>query len=352
MPRRAEAGAGLFRLLVVKTHDTGFKHRTGPVKGAAARVTGTLFSRSIHLPGFTFTRRAGVAVLASAALLLSAAAWPASLLVLQSDFGSKDAAVASMKGVAVGVSPQLAIYDLTHEIPAFNIWEASLRLAQTAAYWPRGTVFVSVVDPGVGTERKSVVLKTRTGHYFVSPDNGTLTAVAEQLGIEAVRAIDEAVNRRANSEKSYTFHGRDVYAYTGARLAAGVISFAEVGPELPAEVMMIPYQKPRYEKGRVYGNIEILDPQYGNVWTNIDRATFARLQLQPGDRINIRISHAGVVVLQQTLPYFPTFGQVAVGDTLLYLNSQNKVALAINEGNFADTYHISSGASWNIEIVK
>ena len=191
-------------------------------------------------------------------------AWAAGPLVLQSDFGVKDSAVASMKGVAVSVSPDLDIYDLTHEVPAFNIWEASLRLAQAAEYWPKGTVFVSVVDPGVGTTRKSVVLKTRSGHYFVSPDNGSLTAVAELLGIEAVREIDEAVNRLANSEMSYTFHGRDVYAYTGARLAANVISFAEVGRELPTEVLSIPYQKSRFDGGRVYGNIEILDPQFGN----------------------------------------------------------------------------------------
>jgi S-adenosylmethionine hydrolase len=277
-------------------------------------------------------------------------AWSADPLVLQSDFGVKDGAVASMKGVAVSVSAELDIYDLTHEVPAFNIWEASLRLAQTAEYWPKGTVFVSVVDPGVGTERKSVVLKTRSGHYFVSPDNGSLTAVAEQLGVDAVREIDEAVNRLANSEQSYTFHGRDVYAYTGARLAAGVISFEEVGRELPPRVVSIAYQKPRFEQGRVYGNIEILDPQYGNVWTNIDRTSFQQLALEPGDEVTITITDAGVTVLQQTLPYHATFGGVAVGEPLLYLNILNNVALGINQGNYADSYAIGSGASWNIEI--
>ena len=279
-------------------------------------------------------------------------AWAAGPLVLQSDFGVKDSAVASMKGVAVSVSPDLDIYDLTHEVPAFNIWEASLRLAQAAEYWPKGTVFVSVVDPGVGTTRKSVVLKTRSGHYFVSPDNGSLTAVAELLGIEAVREIDEAVNRLANSEMSYTFHGRDVYAYTGARLAADVISFAEVGRELPAEVLSIPYQKARFDDGRVYGNIEILDPQFGNIWTNIDRDTFKKLQLEPGDRVSVEISNNDRVVLTQTLPYFPTFGRVPVGKPLLYLNSLNKVSLAINQGNYSDVYEIKSGASWSIRIEK
>ncbi len=293
-----------------------------------------------------------MALFGLATLILTPTAWAAGPLVLQSDFGVKDAAVASMKGVAVSVSPDLEIYDLTHEVPTYNIWEASLRLAQAAEYWPKGTVFVSVVDPGVGTERKSVVLKTKSGHYFVSPDNGSLTAVAELLGVDTVREIDEAVNRLANSEKSYTFHGRDVYAYTGARLAADVISFAEVGRKLPSEVMTIPYQKPRFEEGRVYGNIEILDPQFGNIWTNIDRETFRAMKLKPGDRINIEISEDNDVVLRQTLPYYPTFGRVEVGEPLLYLNSLNNVALAINQGNYSETYKIQSGASWSIRIEK
>lgn len=286
------------------------------------------------------------------ALSFAQTAWSGGPLVLQSDFGVKDSAVASMKGVAVGVSRELDIYDLTHEVPTYNIWEASLRLAQAAEYWPEGTVFVSVVDPGVGTERKSVVLKTKSGHFFVSPDNGSLTAVAELLGIEAVREIDEAVNRLRNSEESYTFHGRDVYAYTGARLAADVISFTEVGGKLPAEVLSIPYQKPRFDDGRIYGNIEILDPQFGNIWTNINRSTFQAMKLEPGDKVMIEIADGDNVVLTQTLPYFPTFGRVDVGEPLLYLNSLNRVALAINQGNFSETFDIQSGASWSIRIEK
>jgi S-adenosylmethionine hydrolase len=99
------------------------------------------------------------------------------IVVFQSDFGLKDGAVSAMKGVSMGVSADLKLYDLTHDIPAYNIWEAAYRLEQTVTYWPAGTVFVSVVDPGVGTTRKSVVLKTKSGHFIVTPDNGTLTLV-------------------------------------------------------------------------------------------------------------------------------------------------------------------------------
>lgn len=273
-------------------------------------------------------------------------------LVFQSDFGTRDSAVASMKGVAVGVSTTLPIFDLTHEIPAYSIWEASLRLVQAAQYWPEGTVFVSVVDPGVGTDRKSVVMRSRSGHYFVTPDNGTLTFVAEALGVAAVREIDEAVNRLANSEESYTFHGRDVYAYTGARLASGVITFAEVGKELPARVVSIPYQKPVFENGNIKGNIPILDIQYGNVWTNIDRHTFSKLGVASGDTVRVRIRHGDDEIYAGTVPYHPTFGYVGVGEPLLYLNSLNNVSLAINQENFAKVHGISSGASWHIEITK
>ena len=280
----------------------------------------------------------------------SAPGWAQNVLVLQSDFGTKDGAVAAMRGVAVGVSADLRIYDLTHEIPTFNIWEAALRLDQTAEYWPAGTVFVSVVDPGVGTDRKSVVLKTKSGHYFVTPDNGTLTFIAESLGIDAVREIDEAVNRLKNSEESYTFHGRDVYAYTGARLAAGVITFKEVGKKLPGRVNSISYQRASFDKGVVNGNIPILDVQFGNIWTNIDRDTFRKLDLDEGELAQVVILHDGQIVFDAELPFHVTFGGVKLGEPLIYLNSLNNVALALNQGDFAGKFGIESGAAWTIEV--
>jgi len=289
-----------------------------------------------------------------ASLVMAMAACPAfaaqPILVLQSDFGLLDGAVASMKGVAVSVSPEIHIYDLTHNIEPFNIWQGALRLVQTAEYWPAGTVFVSVVDPGVGTTRKSIVLKTKSGHYFVTPDNGTLTFVAPRLGIEAVREIDEAVNRRKNSEKSFTFHGRDVYAYTAARLAAGVITFEQVGRELPPEVVTIPHEQARFADGIVYGNIQTDDGNYGNIWTNVDRATFAKLGAAIGDQIRIKILKGDEEVLNLTVPYVTTFGGVEVGKPLLYMNSLDSVSLAINQESFAGKYGVKSGPAWSIQI--
>ncbi len=285
------------------------------------------------------------------AFVLSTRAFGGSPLVLQSDFGEKDGAVAAMRGVAISVSPDIPLYDLTHEIPTFNIWEASLRLVQTAEYWPAGTVFVSVVDPGVGTSRKSVVLKTKSGHFIVTPDNGTLTFAAQQLGIAEMREIDEAVNRLKNSDASYTFHGRDVYAYTGARLAAGEITFEEVGRLLPAEVVSIPFQKATFANDEIRGNIPILDVQFGNVWTNIDRETFQKLRLGDETTLRIRISHGDETVFDETLPYLDTFGAVEIGEPLVYLNSLNNVSLALNQGSFAAAHGIGSGSDWNVHIV-
>lgn len=273
-------------------------------------------------------------------------------LVFQTDFGLKDGAVAEMKGVAFTVSPKIPMFDLTHEIPAYNIWEAAYRLRQTAPYWPEGTVFVSVVDPGVGSSRKSVVLKTKSGHYFVTPDNGTLTLVAKQLGIAEIREINEAVNRRKNSGASYTFHGRDVYAYTAARLVAGVITFEEVGPRLPDTVVNIPFQQPVFENGILQGNIPVLDIQYGNIWTNIDAATFSRLQLKEGEKINITIYKGKQQIYKGSMPYVTTFSAVPEGKELAYLNSLLNLSFAVNMGNFSARHKVESGPEWKVTVSR
>jgi S-adenosylmethionine hydrolase len=272
------------------------------------------------------------------------------IVVFQSDFGLKDGAVSAMKGVAMGVSTDLKLFDLTHEIPAYNVWEAAYRLEQTVRYWPAGTVFVSVVDPGVGTARKSVVLKTKSGHFIVTPDNGTLTLIAESLGIAEIREIDEAVNRRKDSQESFTFHGRDVYAFTASRLAAGAITFEQVGPKLPNQVVSLPYQKAELADGIIKGNIPILDVQYGNVWTNIPDSLFKKLNPRFGDEVHYTIYHQNKSVYTGVAPYYQTFGSVKPGLPLVYLNSLLKVSVALNQGSFADNFHVGSGSDWNIAV--
>ena len=272
------------------------------------------------------------------------------IVVFQTDFGLKDGAVCAMKGVAMKVDSSLKLFDLTHEIPAYNIWEAAYRLNQTVPYWPEGTVFVSVVDPGVGTNRKSVVVKTTNGHFLVGPDNGTFTLITETEGIAEVREIDEAINRRKGSEQSYTFHGRDVYAYTAARLASGTIAFEQVGKKLPQNVARITYQKAALIGDVIKGNIPALDVQYGNIWTNIPSELIKKLNINEGSLLKIVIYKNGKPVFTGKMPFLSTFGNTAKGKTLAYLNSLMELSFAINQDNFAQKFHVNSGSDWSVEV--
>ena len=273
-------------------------------------------------------------------------------VVFQTDFGLKDGAVSAMKGVAMGVDSSLKLFDLTHEIPAYNIWEAAYRLEQTIAYWSAGTVFVSVVDPGVGTQRKSVILKTKAGHFIVTPDNGTLTLIAQSQGIDQIREIDEVQNRRKGSEKSYTFHGRDVYAFTAAKLAAGKITFEQVGQQLPNQIVSLPYQKASIENNSIKGTINILDVQYGNIWTNISGDLFKKLNPKIGDFFKVIIYKNKIKKHESIMPYMATFGGVAKGKPLLYLNSLLQVSFALNMGSFSAVHKVLSGNEWGVEVSK
>ena len=172
------------------------------------------------------------------------------------------------------------------------------------------------------------------------------------MGIAELREIDEAVNRRKNSEKSYTFHGRDVYAYTGARLASGVISYEQVGKSLPAEPVMISYQKATLAGNVIKGNIPVLDIQYGNVWTNIGADLFSQWKLKPGDKIQVRIFNNRQKVYEGTMPYVETFGAVAKGKPLAYLNSLLQLSFALNMDSFAKVHHVSSGSAWSVEVSR
>lgn len=272
-------------------------------------------------------------------------------LVFQTDFGVQDGAVSAMYGVAYTVDPMIRVFDLTHEIDPYNIWDASYRLIQSVAYWPEGTVFVSVVDPGVGSTRRSIVAKTNDGHYIVTPDNGTLTHIKRRIGICEARSIDETQNRLKGSQESYTFHGRDVYAYTGARLASGEIDFAAVGPALdPDTIVELPTVPPQKGENEVHGTIDVLDVRFGSLWTNIPRTLFLELGCKVGDTVEIIIENDTRKIYHNFMTYAHSFAEVRVGEVLLYVNSLDCMAVAINQGSFAKAYSIGTGNSWRITI--
>ena len=275
------------------------------------------------------------------------------LLVLQSDFGLVDGAVSAMIGVALQESADLVVHHLTHDITPYNIFEGSYRLFQTVEYWPEGTTFVSVVDPGVGSKRRSVGALTEKNQYIVTPDNGTLSFIKQHVGIKAVREISEVANRRANTEHSYTFHGRDVYAFTGAKLASGHIPFEEVGPLLKVEdIVEIPTVATEVGPDFVKGAIDILDVRFGSLWTSITREEYYTLDPNFGDRFEVTIFNNDMLVYQNQVTYGKSFADVRIGQPLIYINSLYRVGVAINQGSFAKAYNVGVGQNWHIEIKK
>ncbi|GAB1457820.1 MAG: S-adenosyl-l-methionine hydroxide adenosyltransferase family protein [Spirochaetia bacterium] len=274
-------------------------------------------------------------------------------LVYQTDFGTSDGAVSAMYGVALKVDPTLAIFDLTHDIPQYNIWEASYRLVQTVQYWPVGSVFVSVVDPGVGSSRRSIAIKTTGGQIIVTPDNGTITHIKLLQGIAEARLLREDSHRLTGSELSYTFHGRDVYAYTGARLASGQLSFEQVGDIVDVDSLVeLPHVDAQRTEDSLEGTIDVLDIRFGSLWSNISHSLFTSLGVDYGKRVEVSIRNDTRLVYSNTMVYARSFADVSMGEPLVYINSVLNVAVAINQGSFARAYNIGTGLSWKIFLRK
>ncbi|MBO0477533.1 S-adenosyl-l-methionine hydroxide adenosyltransferase family protein [Vagococcus sp. DIV0080] len=274
-------------------------------------------------------------------------------LVLQTDFGLVDGAVSAMYGVAYTVNPDISIENLTHDIPPYDIWVASYRLYQTVKYWPKETVFVSVVDPGVGSERKSVVAKTKSGHYIITPDNGSLTHIAHYDGLEEVRLIDEVKSRLPHSEESHTFHGRDIYAYNGARLASKEIMFEELGSVIPIDsIQQLEITDSTLEGTIMKGSIDVLDVRFGSLWTSIPSTFMKETEINHGDHLQVTIFHEDKKVYQNIMKFAKSFADVNVGEPLVYVNSLVNLGVAVNQDSFSDLYNIGTGNDWKIEIRK
>ncbi len=277
------------------------------------------------------------------------------ILVFQTDFTYKEGAVSSMYGVVKSVDRELEIFDGTHELPQYDTWSASYRLYQSLPFWPEGTIYVSVVDPGVGTKRRACVAKTVDGYYVVTPDNGALTHVKKMIGIEAVREIDESVNRLRGkgTEGVAIFHGRDLFGYTAARLASGMIDFAGVGPEYPVdEIVEHPILEPVVEPGKISGIFEINDPNFGNLWTNIPLKVFHEVGFQYGDYLHVVVKQEGKIMFDQTILFHQSFGFAQKGDPMIYNNELMKVAMAVSQGSLCNEFGLNYGPEWTVEFTK
>ena len=276
-------------------------------------------------------------------------------LVLMTDFGTRERFVASMKGVAYSLAPSTPIFDLTHDIAPFNIWEASRTLAQTIEYWPSGTVFVSVVDPGVGTDRTSVVALTKTGHIIVTPENGTLSQIDKSIGVKEMYVIDQKRHFRPGAERFHTFHGRDLYVYVGALLASRQLKLAQVGKPYPKPIikLQIPEAEILPDVG-LQGTITGIEHPYGNIISNIPFTWLDALELSPKQHplVQVKIQHQNTPVFNEALALVPSFGFVSENQPLIYGDSEGQLGLAINQGSFAQVYNINFGKKWILQLHK
>ena len=275
------------------------------------------------------------------------------ILVFQTDFTYKEGAVSAMYGLVKKVDRSLEIMDGTHELPQYDTWSASYRLWQTVRFWPKGTVFVSVVDPGVGTSRRSCVAKTADGYYIVTPDNGTLTHIDAYHGILEVRQIDETLNRLPATVGTSVFHGRDVFAYTAARFASGIIGFEEVGPKYPVEeIVRHPLVPCSVQDGVVRGIFEIADPNFGNLWTNIPFEAFTQASFTYGDTLDVRVFCEEKLIRSFCAPFAPSFGFVGKSAPVIYTNELMRIGAALAQANLMERYGLNFGPDWAVEFSK
>lgn len=276
-------------------------------------------------------------------------------IVWQTDFGLKWGAVAAMRGVCKQVDPSLECVDITHEIEQYNILAASREIVYVEPFWPKGTVFVSVVDPGVGTDRRACAARLKDGNYIVTPDNGTLTHLFYQVGIEEIREIDERVNRYPGTEDVSVFHGRDIFAYTAAKLAAGVIDFGGVGPSYPLEEIVLFSQdmiRAQIGDSTVKGIVSSVSDPFGSIALNVLSSDFKAAGFRHGEKIHVTLQDKGNVYFDREVLYEKSFGFVEVGEPVLFDSSTNYIELGINQGNFRDLYQVKTGSDFTFIKVQ
>ena len=257
-------------------------------------------------------------------------------IVFMTDFGTANDAVAICRAVISGIAPDARLTDITHQVTPFQIEEASRFLAGVTPYYPEGTIFLVVVDPGVGTSRKAIVVQSKKGQYFVLPDNGVITPVIDRDGLQSAREITNQ-NWMIGDAISSTFHGRDIFSPAAAHLAAGW-DFNLVGPPVDQLVRLTVKSSTTTDKG-IDGDIIGLDDPYGSLITNIPGAEFKKLGYDVGDKVTLQLANRPI-----TLPYGKTFMDVPVGESLLYIDSRGRVGIAVNQGNYSKKFNITPPA--------
>lgn len=263
-------------------------------------------------------------------------------IVFMTDFGVVDDSVALCKGVMYSIMPDVRIVDLTHEVTPYSILDGARYLYGATPYFPAGTVFVVVIDPGVGSMRKAIVARSKRGQYFVLPDNGLLTLIEQRDGIEAVRVITNP-EWMIGPRLSSTFHGRDIFSPVGAHMARGD-DWKTIGPEMPVKDMVrLQLKIATIDAQGLKGTVIATDGPYGNLVTNVDAEDFFKLGYERGQEIPISIGGK-----QMKIKFVKTFSDVPLGDPLLYIDSRGRLAMAVNQKSFAETYGVKPPEEFEI----
>ncbi len=251
------------------------------------------------------------------------------LIVLQTDFGYKDPYVGVMKGVIKTINPDAEIVDLTHGVTRHNILEAAVNLLVSAEYFPRDTIFVSVVDPGVGTSRKAVLIRTRN-YILIGPDNGVLSLLASKDGILQVFDISKSPYRLPRV--SSTFHGRDVFAPVAAWVSRG-IPLESVGESMPAGALIkLEVEEPVVSPEEGWFEAIVLSVDvFGNVFLYAREDVVEALGIRRKDKLIVKGSKGEVECTMVN-----TFGDVDIGEGACYINSWGFFEIAVNQGNASE----------------
>jgi S-adenosylmethionine hydrolase len=255
-------------------------------------------------------------------------------IVFMTDFGVVDDSVAICRGVMYSIMPDVRIVDLTHQVTPFSILDGARFLYGATPYFPAGTVFVVVVDPGVGSTRKAIVAKSGRGQFFVLPDNGLLTLVEQRDKIEAVREITNT-EWMIGAKLSSTFHGRDIFSPAGAHVVRGD-DWTKVGPEIPVKDMVrLEIKQAQVDARGLSGEVIATDGPFGNLVTNVSAEDFLKLGYQRGEEVPVKLGEK-----EMRIKFVKTFSDVPLGQPLLYIDSRGRFALAVNQGSFAATYGV------------
>src|SRR6266850_4391566 len=255
------------------------------------------------------------------------------VIALLTDFGTRDHYAGTMKGVALGICPDASLVDISHDLPAHDVLCAALELAAAYKYFPAGTIFLVVVDPGVGSARRGIAVEA--GDYkFVAPDNGVLTAVLDEHPPKRVVELTE--RRYARPTVSRTFEGRDRFAPAAAWLAKGIDLTALGRPLTAWHLLDIP--EPVVGDGRIAGSVVRVD-RFGNLITNIDRKTFERLA---GGPLDIRVG------TQQVPRVVSTYADAPAGEVCALFGSTDHLEIAINGASAAADLDLGRGAAVHV----